>query len=171
MLALCIPMASASATVSYNFKVSNLMLQQGKTAADFSIVITEPNYLTSTGLSALPAALPTTLGYNVVNFGTNNSGWFGFSQSGGNLTDFGFVFSDTSFIFQSSSLSSYVTAPGVFAGGISGDAPYYFTGTGVLTVTNSSVPEPTTWAMMVCGFGFLGAAVRRRTRAAAVTYA
>lgn len=33
-----------------------------------------------------------------------------------------------------------------------------------------AVPEPTTWAMMLSGFGMLGAAARRRTRPA-VTYA
>lgn len=31
------------------------------------------------------------------------------------------------------------------------------------------VPEPATWAMMVSGFGLIGAASRRRTRAATVT--
>jgi hypothetical protein len=34
----------------------------------------------------------------------------------------------------------------------------------------NSVPEPATWAMMIGGFGFVGAAARRR-RSAAVTYA
>ena len=30
------------------------------------------------------------------------------------------------------------------------------------------VPEPATWAMMICGFGFVGAAMRRKTRQAAL---
>ena len=30
----------------------------------------------------------------------------------------------------------------------------------------SDVPEPATWAMMLCGFGFIGAAIRRRRNAA-----
>jgi len=32
----------------------------------------------------------------------------------------------------------------------------------------SSVPEPATWAMMLMGFGAIGAAVRRRTRTASI---
>lgn len=35
-------------------------------------------------------------------------------------------------------------------------------GTGTLTIT--AVPEPVTWAMMIGGFGLIGAASRRRTR-------
>ena len=38
------------------------------------------------------------------------------------------------------------------------------------TVANAAVPEPVSWAMMLGGFGLLGAAARRRTRRA-VTYA
>ena len=33
------------------------------------------------------------------------------------------------------------------------------------TLTQSAVPEPATWAMMITGFGLVGAAMRRRQRA------
>jgi hypothetical protein len=35
----------------------------------------------------------------------------------------------------------------------------------------ASVPEPTTWAMMLIGFGFAGSAMRRRRRSIQITYA
>jgi hypothetical protein len=35
---------------------------------------------------------------------------------------------------------------------------------------DAAVPEPATWAMLIAGFGFVGAAARRR-RNVAVTYA
>ncbi|MBB6505626.1 hypothetical protein F4693_002621 [Sphingomonas endophytica] len=49
----------------------------------------------------------------------------------------------------------------------------YTTRTQTATIRNvtSAVPEPTTWAMMVAGFGLAGFALRRRSRAAAVRFA
>jgi hypothetical protein len=35
--------------------------------------------------------------------------------------------------------------------------------TGTVTFTSSPVPEPASWAMMIGGFGLIGAAMRRRT--------
>lgn len=40
---------------------------------------------------------------------------------------------------------------------------------GQVTVPVAGVPEPATWAMMLGGFGFMGAAMRRRTKVARVT--
>jgi hypothetical protein len=40
---------------------------------------------------------------------------------------------------------------------------------GQVTVPAAAVPEPATWAMMLGGFGLLGAATRRRARAARLT--
>ncbi len=37
------------------------------------------------------------------------------------------------------------------------------------TVFVNGIPEPATWAMMIGGFGLMGAAIRRRHRAAAAT--
>jgi PEP-CTERM motif len=36
-------------------------------------------------------------------------------------------------------------------------------GNEVPTTTNSAIPEPTTWAMMIAGFGLIGAGMRRRS--------
>ncbi|MBS0504308.1 MAG: PEP-CTERM sorting domain-containing protein [Proteobacteria bacterium] len=33
-----------------------------------------------------------------------------------------------------------------------------------------AVPEPATWAMMIAGFGFVGAAMRRRRRTVQVSF-
>jgi len=43
------------------------------------------------------------------------------------------------------------------------------TGSGTFTI--NAVPEPATWAMMIGGFGLIGAAARRRRLGARVTYA
>lgn len=40
---------------------------------------------------------------------------------------------------------------------------------GTVRVPAAAVPEPTSWALMLGGFGLLGAAARRRTRAVRVT--
>jgi hypothetical protein len=48
------------------------------------------------------------------------------------------------------------TSPGQKSGG-NVDATF--------TLTQSAVPEPATWAMMITGFGLVGAAMRRRQRA------
>ncbi len=52
--------------------------------------------------------------------------------------------------------SSFVNAH--FNAGATGGAPYT-----IPTVTPPAVPEPTTWALMIGGFAFAGAAMRRRT--------
>jgi hypothetical protein len=36
---------------------------------------------------------------------------------------------------------------------------------------NSAVPEPSTWAMMIGGFGIVGGAMRRRRSTTTVTFA
>ena len=36
---------------------------------------------------------------------------------------------------------------------------------------NAPVPEPATWAMMISGFGLVGAAMRRSSKVARVAYA
>ncbi len=39
-------------------------------------------------------------------------------------------------------------------------------GTASLVITSAGVPEPASWALMIAGFGLVGAAARRRNRAA-----
>ncbi|MEG3125916.1 PEPxxWA-CTERM sorting domain-containing protein [Sphingomonas sp. GB1N7] len=40
-----------------------------------------------------------------------------------------------------------------------------------ITIAAGTVPEPTTWGMMILGFGMIGAAVRSRKVRTAVTFA
>ena len=49
---------------------------------------------------------------------------------------------------------------------------YGDTGTLAVTATVAAVPEPATWAMMITGFGFMGAGIRSRKRQSVrITYA
>lgn len=76
--------------------------------------------------------------------------------------------------FTTNAFTFTVTSPGSFglkledfvgSGGVAGDA--YFR-----NLVVSSVPEPATWAMMLMGFGMVGAGVRsRRKQSVRVTYA
>ena len=43
-----------------------------------------------------------------------------------------------------------------------GDTPDAFTGKWLTTFSGPGVPEPASWAMMLMGFGGLGAVLRRR---------
>jgi hypothetical protein len=163
----CIAVAApASANIVYDFSFKGL----SNGDADFSLEVVSPTYLTTSGLAALPGALPTSLGYDVLNFGTNNIGWFGFSNSGGSLGDGGFGYSSTSFLYTPAvNHPGYITAPGVYAGDVNGNAPFAFSGSATLTVTDTSltgsVPEPMTWTLMIAGFGLAGVALRRRRAA------
>jgi hypothetical protein len=51
--------------------------------------------------------------------------------------------------------------------GISGKRGGSYAGTATFSAFTSTVPEPASWALMLAGFGFLGAVARRRT---AVSY-
>jgi hypothetical protein len=155
----------AAAAVTYHFDFTQLSGPR----ADFALEFVVPDYITVTGLTPyLPQ--PTSLGYDVMNFGTSNIGSFGFSYTGGVLTDYSFTYSATSFFFAPDPYpGSYITAPGVFSGIVLGNAGTIFSGNGVLTVTASpAVPEPETWALLIAGFGVAGGAMRlRRSHATA----
>lgn len=47
----------------------------------------------------------------------------------------------------------------------------YLDGFGAVTPPAGAVPEPATWAMMIGGFGLIGASMRRRQKAAKVSFA
>lgn len=57
---------------------------------------------------------------------------------------------------------------GMYTFGPNSNAPDY---TGQISFTTTAVPEPATWAMMMVGFGMIGAVARRRRAAVKVTYA
>ncbi len=155
--------APASANIVYDFSFTGL----NGGHADFALEMVSPTYITTTGLAPLMAAQPTSLGYDVLNFGANKIGWFGFSNSGGFLADLSFGFSNTSFLYEPGFAQvGYFTAPGVYAGRVDGNAPSEFFGDATLTITDtslsSSAPEPMTWSLMILGFGLAGVAMRRR---------
>lgn len=62
---------------------------------------------------------------------------------------------------------SYALAPGTYT--IAGTTIASPTGSGgaFIRVVSGAVPEPASWALMIAGFGMVGAAVRRRTAATA----
>lgn len=133
---------------------------------DFSLTIETPDYLTVTGLNPLPTPLATPLSYDVATFGTNIRKWFLFAETGGFLGDNSSGYSDTTFAFTPLNTPDYVigyiTAPGVYRGSLDGnvDGSGFF-GSATLTVTDTAVPEPSAWALMIAGFGLAGAGLRR----------
>lgn len=132
---------------------------------DFSLTIERPDYLSVSGLNPLPSPLATPLGYDVTTFGTNIYRLFLFAETGGSLSDDVANYSETTFGFEPfgapGSATGYITAPGVYQGILYGNV----VGSGVfgkatLTVTDTGVPEPSAWALMIAGFGLAGAALR-----------
>jgi hypothetical protein len=108
-------------------------------------------------MELLPAPLPTTLGYSVAYAGTNPLGWWGFANNTNSiLDDSGYSFDFDSFLFEPTfSQSSYYTNPGSYFGIVEGNAPYYFTGDALLTITETN-PVPLPSAIWLFGSGLVG---------------
>lgn len=169
-LFLCAALAGgANAAVRYEFEFFEFS-PNGRDVEDFGIVLETPDYITVSGMNPLVGdPLPTPLGYDVLNVGTNKTAWFLFSNAGGDIWDLGATYSDTSFLFLPFGLGTggdYIRAPGVVQGRVIGRAEGSFLGLARLTVTETlAVPEPGTWALMIVGFGLAGARLRRRSAA------
>ena len=87
--------------------------------------------------------------------------------SAGDSADVHFHFSESFAAIAGDSYTLELTATStVFSGG--GSWNFYPGGTVELSGANGGVPEPGTWAMMLMGFGGLGAALRRRRAVALV---
>src|SRR5215470_13709282 len=95
-LSFCAQIGSSHADVTYDFAFTNLHLKFGSQAPlpSFNVSITEPDFITTTGLNPLTNPVSTPF-YVVNNFGTNILGQFAFSQSGGSISDSTISFSDT----------------------------------------------------------------------------
>src|SRR5215831_1617359 len=147
-LSFCAQVGSSHADVTYDFAFTNLHSfppPGGGPLPSFDVSITEPDFITTTGLNPLSNPVSTPF-YVVNNFGTNIIGDFAFSQSGGSISDPGMVdFSDTTFAFiPSIGAPNYITFPGTFNGSVNGNTGMpppnsAFSGTAVLSV---SVPGP-----------------------------
>jgi hypothetical protein len=163
VLAIFAQTAPSHADVVYSFAFTGLT--GGR--PDFNVSVTEPSFITTTGLQPLSTPISTPL-YTVNNFGTDINGDFAFSESGGSLLDGGFVsFSSTLFaFFPNVSASNYITAAGTYAGIIHGNNSGIFDGQAVLTVTAAAVPGPIVGAglpgLIVASSGLLGLWRRKR---------
>jgi hypothetical protein len=168
------------ASVTYTFEFTdindqNTIIQNPK--PDFSLVLTYPGFVTTTGLFAIGGSpLPTPLGYSVISAGTNTQGWWGFSNNTDNtLTDTGYGFVGGSFLFEPSAwVTSYLTTPGTWDGTVTGNdaisIPGFtgfssFDGDATLTITETGVPEPSTAWLFAAGLlAILASPIRRRSR-------
>ena len=168
-LSFCAHIGSSHADVTYDFAFTNLQLTfVPQTLPSFDVSITEPDFITTTGLNPLSNPVSTPF-YVVNNFGTNMIGQFAFSQSGGSISDPGHIaFSDTTFAFTPSILAAhYITSPGTFNGSVDGNVGpgpnSAFMGTAVLSV---SVPAPIVGAglpgLILASGGLLGWLRRRK---------
>src|SRR5215510_1608405 len=123
-LSFCAQIGSSHADVTYDFAFTNLRLVASLgPLPSFDVSITEPDFITTTGLNPLSNPVSTPF-YVVNNFGTNDIGWFAFSQSGGSISNTPLIsYSDTTFSFAPKppfNSIHYITSPGTFDGGVDG---------------------------------------------------
>jgi hypothetical protein len=159
------------ASVTYTFDFTDINSQdllQPNPKPDFSLTLTYPGFVTTTGLNAIEGGpLSTTLGYSVTSAGTNSLGWWGFADNNSAfLTDTGFGYVGGSFLFQPSTVNSYFTAPGSFVGYVMGNDPSSFDADATLTITETGVPEPSTVWLFTAGLVAIAVSRRRKMKGA-----
>lgn len=159
---------TANAAVIYDFAFRGLAGVDDPPLADFQIVLTFDDFVTTTGLAATSSPIPTSLGYDVVRVGTNRTGTWAFVSPAADafLSDGGFRYgtgdgSYLSFTADVLYITNYVTEVGTYRGNVVGNAPFVFDGTFELRV--SQTPEPA--ALGLLGIGLAGLGFSRRKKA------
>jgi PEP-CTERM motif-containing protein len=102
------------------------------------------------------------LSYNARQFGAAHTITATFNLAGGGTATQSLVLNHG---FQTFDLGDHMVTSVVFSG--LGRGAYEAFDNLVYTVPGSAIPEASTWAMMLLGFGAIGIAMRRRARAAA----
>lgn len=167
---------AASGGVTYEFHFTQLKADLNVSFPNFSIKLTYPNYVATTGVSRSPTTITTPLGYNVNYVHTSRLGWWGFSQGNdAQIADSHYLFGNASFLFlPAAPLESYFGQPAVIAGQVVGSVadPASNTRTGfgglaTLVVRDSPapVPEPTSILLVASGAGALVMRYRRKRKA------
>lgn len=160
-----LPISSVFASVIYTFDFIELKDVGGGSGNPFQISLTYKDYVTETGLKPLVnAPYSTSLGYSVNYSGSNSISWWAFDDdNAGILLDDSFTYFGLSFLAVFNH-SGYITAPGVYEGWVSGNAPTSFGGKAILTVTDNgvTVPEPSELSLLM--LGMLGLSVMRKRK-------
>jgi hypothetical protein len=130
------------------------------------------------GLSQLSFELNSGLGFREVEFNIFGTGGTA-TQTVLNFTDqFGTVFSDTFAISNGENFFSALAIDNQFItrvqfllnGNVQDARQFRIGGIGIVPDPDTStVPEPESWAMLIVGFGLVGATMRRRSRMISVT--
>ena len=115
---------------------------------------------------------PSAFGFNIFSTPSSSSGpVFGIQSTGINVPagyTSGSQITAATDIFANKTLAALGLTPGQFTFTVPNDAiQLNIIGDSVV----GAVPEPATWAMMIGGFGIVGASMRRRRNKAKVTYA
>lgn len=146
---------------------------------NFNITLSYDDYVTSTGLKPLDSpAQQTSIGYSVNYSGANASSQWAFDDDGAaELIEYGITLNGASFsifFWHPEILTDFIKAPGIYLGAAGGNAHIYhdgafidvgFDGTASLKVTETvtSVPEPSSLLLLLCGaLGLL--AIRQSSR-------
>ena len=70
---------------------------------------------------------------------------------------------DIAFGSSTYSWASFLLGPGTYSiNGVAAESPFGAGGAFIRLSTGGAVPEPGSWALMIAGFGLVGAAMRRR---------
>jgi len=171
-------LATQPSNIPINYTAPTTLEASGQ-GNGFAFVSGLGNGANESGFSSLTISPQSTaLGFNAINFniaalGTGNNTWYGdiildpanddplikfenvaFNTGGENKFA---IFSDSNTLFSSITFSGLATAA-------DGGVAQNFDSIRQVSIGVAAVPEASTWAMMIVGFGFVGGQVRARRR-------